>query len=265
MPATRLNFERLELKYLIDEVVADRIRRQISGVCTADRHSTPGRRVGSNDYVINSLYLDSPGLAFHEAKERGDPERVKLRVRTYSADSIATLEIKRRRSNVIEKRRTVVDQKDIREAVQGIAPLSLVTGEGRAALDEFAMIAARSGAMPKLSVRYEREAYESQIDAYARVTFDRNIRVRPTFDWDLFPDARGWCRFDDHWRLDLPTAPVVLELKCETAAIPEWLTDVIHRNQLQQTSFSKYSIGTCLNQRSEGSNVGMSRSLGAMG
>ena len=92
MTATQLNFERLELKYLIDEVVADRIRRQISGVCSADRHSTPGRRAGSNGYVINSLYLDSPGLAFHEAKERGDPERVKLRVRTYSADSIATLD-----------------------------------------------------------------------------------------------------------------------------------------------------------------------------
>ena len=261
MTATQLNFERLELKYLIDEVVADRIRRQISGVCSADRHSTPGRRAGSNGYVINSLYLDSPGLAFHEAKERGDPERVKLRVRTYSADSIATLEIKRRRSNVIEKRRTVVDQKDIGEAVQGIAPLSLVAGQGRAALDEFAMIAARSGAMPKLSVRYEREAYESQIDAYARVTFDRKIRIRPTLDWDLFPDDHGWCRFDDHWRLSLPTAPVVLELKCETAAIPEWLTDLIHRNQLEQTSFSKYSIGTCLNQRSQGSDVGASRSL----
>jgi hypothetical protein len=265
MTATQLNFERLELKYLVDEVVADRIRAQISDVCSADRHSTPGRRAGSNGYIINSLYLDSPGLAFHEAKERGDPDRVKLRVRTYSADSIATLEIKRRRSNVIEKRRTVVDQKDVCEAVQGIAPLSQVRGQSRLALDEFAMIAARSGATPKLSVRYVREAYESQIDFYARVTFDRQIRVRPTLDWDLFPDDRGWCRFDDHWRLSLPTAPVVLELKCETAAIPGWLTDVIHRNQLEQTSFSKYSIGTCLTQRSQGSDVGASRSLGALG
>jgi len=92
LTATQPNFERLELKYLIDEVVADRIRRQISGICSADRHSTQGRRAGSNSYVINSLYLDAPGLAFHEAKERGDPERVKLRVRTYSADFIATLD-----------------------------------------------------------------------------------------------------------------------------------------------------------------------------
>lgn len=265
MNATQLNFERLELKYVIDEVVADRIRHQISGVCNADPHSTAGRRSGSNSYLINSLYLDSPALAFHEAKERGDPERVKLRVRTYSADSIATLEIKRRRSNVIEKRRAVVDQKDVCDAVRGIARSSSMEGKGSVALQEFSEIAARSGATPKLSVRYEREAYESHVDSYARVTFDRNIRVRPTVEWNLFPDDRGWCRFDDHWRLNLPTEPIVLELKCETAVIPAWLTDVIHRNQLEQTSFSKYSIGTCLTQWSQGSDVGASRSLGALG
>lgn len=83
MTATQLNFERLELKYLIDEVVADRIRRQVSGVCSADRRRTPGRRAGSKGYATNSLYLDSPGLAFHEAKERSDLGRVKLRVRAY--------------------------------------------------------------------------------------------------------------------------------------------------------------------------------------
>ena len=115
--------------------------------------------------------------------------------------------------------------------------------------------------MHMLSLHDEREAYESQIDAYARVTFDRKTRIRPTLGWGLFDDGRGEYRFDDHWRLSLPTAPVVLELKCETSAIPEWLTGLIHRNQLEQASFSKHSIGTCLNQRSQGSHVGASRSL----
>ena len=75
---TQLNFERLELKFLIDEVTADRVRRAIASVCSPDRHGSTQRRTGSYGYVINSLYLDSHGLAFHEAKERGDPDRVKL-------------------------------------------------------------------------------------------------------------------------------------------------------------------------------------------
>ena len=54
MTATQFNFERLDLECFIDEVVADRIRRQISSVCSADWHSTPGCRAESNGYVTNS-------------------------------------------------------------------------------------------------------------------------------------------------------------------------------------------------------------------
>ena len=118
--------------------------------------------------------------------------------------------------------------------------------------------------MPNRSRRSCDAAYESQIDRYARVTFDRNIRVRPTAGWDLFPDEAGWCRFDEYWRVGLPTHPVVLELKCETAAIPEWMTEVIRSNELTQTSFSKYSTGTCLTQWQQGRDVRSARSMGAL-
>lgn len=265
MTATQLKFERLELKFLIDETVADRVRDEISAVCTPDLHSSAGRRAGSSGYTINSLYLDTPGLAFHNAKERGDPDRVKLRVRTYSADSLATLEVKRRRSDVIEKRRAVVERKNVPDAVRGRLQSDAMDGQGDSALREFAYLVATSGALPKLSVRYLREAYESRVDPYARVTFDRNIRVNPASTWDLFPDDRNWHHFDDFWRLNLPTHPIVLELKCEAAKVPHWMTDVIHRNQLEQTSFSKYSIGTCISHWIQGRDVSSARSLGALG
>ncbi len=265
MTATQLKFERLELKFLIDETVADQIRDDIGAVCVPDSHSRVGRRAGSNGYTINSLYLDTPGLAFHKAKERGDCDRVKLRVRTYSAGSLATLEVKRRRSNVIEKQRAVVEREDVSDAVHGQLQSDAMGGKGDQALREFAYIAATSGALPKLNVRYVREAYESLVDIYARVTFDRNIRVSPASTWDLFPDDRGWCHFDDYWRVNLPTHPVVLELKCETTKVPHWMTDVIRRNQLTQTSFSKYSTGTCLSHWLHGSDVSGARSLGALG
>lgn len=262
MSSFQSHFERLELKFLVDEIVAERVRQQIRPVCTADRHSAEGRRSGGSGYLINSLYLDTPALAFHEAKERGDPDRVKLRVRTYSELSPATLEVKRRRSNVIDKRRAVVDRENVAEAARGSHPAGDVSER---VVEEFAHIMATSGAHPRLNVRYEREAYESQVDPYARVTFDRNIRVRPARDWDLFPDEVGWCRFDEHWRYtDLPTHPVILELKCETA-VPWWMSDLIRRNDLGQSSFSKYSVGICLTRMLEGSDVSGSRSIGALG
>ena len=90
-------FERLELKFLIEESQAEQIRSQIEPYCEPDPHCREAARgrLGHSGYPISSLYLDTPALAFHEAKERGDPDRIKLRVRTYSDTSPATLEIKR--------------------------------------------------------------------------------------------------------------------------------------------------------------------------
>lgn len=228
-------FERLELKFLIDEGQVDRVRRRIESTCLPDPH---GR--GRGAYTISSLYLDSPSLAFHRAKERGDPDRLKLRVRTYSEDSRATLEMKRRRSNVIDKTRAVVD----RERVEGTATGLLPAPDRRHAdfFESFSRVVATVGALPTLHVRYEREAYESLVDDYARVTFDRQIRVARADDWSLRPNPDAWSRFSDHWGQDRATPPVVMEIKCHSS-IPGWVTDLIRSEHLVQTSFSKYSAG----------------------
>ncbi len=250
MPEFQARFERLELKYLIDELTAERIRAGIEPYCVPDHHSGESAvdRPGRAGYTIHSLYLDTPALAFHQAKVRGDPDRIKLRVRTYSDTSPATLEIKRRHSEVIDKTRAVVDRRFVEEATNGLLPPSAV-GESQARfLRDFAHTAARSGAGPTLSVVYEREAYESLVDVYSRITFDRHIRVRRTSDWDLSPGDDDWVSFDDYWRTDHPTLPVVLEIKCETSSVPFWAIDLIRRNELLQASFSKYSIGISLTQ-----------------
>lgn len=250
-------FERLELKFLIDEVQAARIRSDISPYCVADKHS----RLRAQGYPISSLYLDSPSLAFHRAKERGDSERIKLRVRTYSDTSPATLEIKRRRSNVIDKTRGSVD----RDRVEDVAGGAFQSSGGPCFLDDFATVVATAGALPTLTVRYEREAYESTVDEYARVTFDRRIAVRPTSSWDLLPGDDDWCLFDEHWRTNLCTAPVVMEVKCQTDSLPIWVIDLVRRNDLCQSSFSKYSIGVHLTQQRNGAEMTRSRSARSLG
>jgi SPX domain protein involved in polyphosphate accumulation len=260
-PQTR--FERLELKYLIDESTVERIRAEIEAHCAADPYSTGSApdRPGGAGYTIHSLYLDSPALAFYQAKLRGDPERIKLRVRTYSDTSPATLEIKRRHSSVIRKTRAVVDRRFVEAAANGFLPPTPVADSQLPFLRDFAYTFAGSGAGPTLNVAYEREAYVSLVDAYARITFDRHIRVRRTSDWELCPGHDDWYSFDDHWRTDHPTLPVVLEIKCETSRVPCWVIDLIRRNELCETSFSKYSIGIALTQWRCGGEVAPAHSL----
>ena len=256
-------FERLELKYLVDEITTADIRRQIAPYCLPDKHSSQAAtdRPGMKGYPIRSLYLDTPSLAFHNAKERGDPDRIKLRIRTYSDTSPAILEIKRRRRDVIDKTRGIVDRDRVKEVAHGM----VVDPEQGRFLSEFSGLIATAGAEPKLSVKYEREAYVSQVDDYARVTFDRHIEVQSATNWDLSPENESWCSFNEYWQTDHFTLPVVMEIKCRTSSLPHWVIDMVRENALAQTSFSKYSIGIHLTHRHDGQRANRSRSARALG
>lgn len=238
--------DRLEIKYLIDESLADRLRRDIASFCEADSHNEDDRK--QPGYSISSLYLDSPNFAFYRAKERGDSERLKLRVRTYGDAPTAVLEIKRRISEFVAKSRATVSRSEVERAVAGLADTSDQPAEVRRCIDEFAYIVAASGAQPTLQVRYDREAYISAIDQYARATFDRNIAARRQEDWAPMSSSNNWCEFNDFLRPDEANRCVMLELKCETS-IPFWMSDLVRRHSLVAQSFSKYSIGIQLTGR----------------
>jgi len=266
MSGFETRFQRLELKFLIDEPRADLIRRQLEPYCAIDPHSLdhPRREDGHIGYEISSLYLDTPALAFHRAKERGDADRLKLRVRTYSKTSRATLEVKRRHSDVIDKIRAVVDRDRVETCVDGLLGDFEVDDHTQAFLHQLGLLVATSGAGPTLTVRYDREAYASVVDHYARVTFDRQIRARRTEIWDLSPpEDESWVRFDDHWKTHHLTLPIVMEIKCRKA-VPFWLIDLIRRNNLSRCSFSKYSIGISLTGERLGHRDAYARSAKAM-
>lgn len=245
-------FERLELKYVIDEFTADQIRSSIEPYCRPDAHNRESKghaELGSHDhpgYGVRSLYLDSPALALFRAKERGDAERIKLRVRTYT-DSLSdpVLEIKRRISDVVSKTRASVDRSNVEGVARGCFPATS-DPEMQHFLNDFALTSTRLGAQPTLWVCYDREAYTSDVNTYARVTFDRQIVARRTHDWSFDAGSyEDWCRFDDHRSPDLRTKNVVLELKCDSF-IPNWITNLIQTHALKRQSFSKYGVGIYL-------------------
>ncbi len=245
-------FERLECKYLIDERKVDQVRKHLEPYCQPDRHNIRSAESGGLfGYPLSSLYLDSPGLAFHEAKQRGDSDRLKLRIRTYEDLDAAVLELKRRVSDVVEKTRARVDARQVREIALGrVVPLD-ADPDMRLFLSRYARIATQYCVGPSLQLRYQREAYSSSVDQYARVTFDRQIVAQRTDDWSLEPDADHGCFFDDWWRPGFSGKPVLLELKCH-ARMPGWMIELAKRNDLERVSFSKYSVGIYLTGRHMG-------------
>lgn len=229
MPYQEL-FERLELKYLIDEATAQAIRRAIRPYCEADTYNgTMG--VG---YPIRSLYLDSPTLFCFRSKERGDHDRFKLRARVYSPDGAVNLEIKRKRGDVIWKERAALPRAGWADAAQGFATGAL---RNPRAVERFARLVASIGAEPKMLIDYEREAYASRMDGYARVTFDRRVMWAPMSEWSL--TGGDLLPLQTAQTSDMAHA-VVLELKCEQF-MPAWLLDVIRGFQLNRVGFSKYN------------------------
>jgi hypothetical protein len=248
-------FQRLELKYVIDEPTAVRIRRDLASYCDMDAHCTApqGGAAGGapNSYLIKTLYLDTPSLTFHQAKERGEAERFKLRIRKYTGRGAIAVELKRRSRDIIDKTRAMVEPDGIEAAARGTGKPIDDSAEGQQFLGQFSRLVATTGAKPSLLVRYWREAHASRVDSYARVTFDRRIAMQRTRAWSADGDPAGWCELDHHLVRRAPRPFVVLEFKCQLR-VPEWMTDLIRRHCLWRGSISKYSLGIYLTDRKLG-------------
>jgi hypothetical protein len=83
---------------------------------------------------------------------------------------------------------------------------------------------------PAVFLSYEREAYYSEDGTDFRVTFDDTILCRQS-DLSLASDIYG--------TPILPDDKVLMEIKC-SGGIPLWMTEVLSREKIYKTSFSKY-------------------------
>ena len=216
--------ERLEKKYLIDEPTAARIAAAIAPYCTEDTH-------GAGGYTIHSVYWDTLDLAFYQLNATKQSHRKKPRVRYYGLEATGPLflELKRKDQDVVVKTRREIPN----------ARWPAILDEPVQNDDGFLPTVHLYGAQPTVHVRYEREAYISDLDTYARVTFDRNLRCAPAYDPSLAINDDELIYFDDPRTFFAPGSFVVLELKC-LDLIPHWMAELAARFDLNQVGFSKY-------------------------
>ena len=83
---------------------------------------------------------------------------------------------------------------------------------------------------PTVFLSYEREAYYASDGSDFRVTFDNHILSRQT-DLSLEADVGG--------TPILPENMILMEIKT-SGGIPLWMTEILSRERIYKTSFSKY-------------------------
>ncbi len=238
-PVSPLLLQRYELKYLIPLHMVDEISKFVEGHCVMDYYSEIAPQ---NSYVINSLYFDTFTNHLLRMKLAGLDGTYSLRVRSYGYEPQLPIftEVKYKKNDFSNKMRAKIDIEDWAEMLQnGLAPFDM-DPKSRSFLEQFIYLMHKDGAYPRVLTQYRRKAYLSEIDVYARVTFDRDLRYQISDGiYNIHPDEKQMCHYDLDEIYEHPERPVILELKCEKQ-IPLWMKQLIQRFDLTRRGFSKY-------------------------
>ena len=232
----KLQTNRYELKYVIDEQRANSLRHYIQAYLPPDEHV---ENTDTCSYPVYSLYLDSPSLVLYRQTTQGIKNRFKLRIRFYDNDlaSPAFLEIKRRITNVIRKERTAISKEGVIEFLNGIRPdvSQIIHSNGNRggsnALDRFCDLCEEIGAIGSVYVCYVREAYVSPNSNNLRITIDRRLRGGAVgTKAKLSSPVKG---------VPARVNGAVLEVKY-VDVFPQWVQDMIYEFDLERCSMAKY-------------------------
>jgi VTC domain len=236
MRADRMQQSRFELKYLVSEIMAERVRDFVRCYLSMDEFS-----VGKPNYSypVHSLYLDSDNLEIYWRTINGDKNRFKLRLRYYSdhVDSPVFFEVKRRMKDVILKQRGGVKQSAVALLLAGHFPeqehLVSNSPKGFVAVQKFCQLMTELHAKPMSHIFYQREAYVSDDDE-VRVTMDREVYSEP----NLEPRIKVKMTRPVHAFKGF----VILELKF-TNRFPNWFRELVRMANVMQCGAAKYVSG----------------------
>lgn len=219
-------FKRYELKYMLTKQQKEIILEAMKPYMALDDY---GRT------TIRNIYYDTDNYRLIRRSIEKPAYKEKLRVRSYrrvNAEENVFVELKKKYESVVYKRRLHMPQKQAeRWLATGQKPgqgESSATAQISAEIDYFLKF--YESLHPVLFLSYEREAYYSLTGDDFRVTFDDHILCRQE-DLSLTAEVKG--------EPILEEGKVLMEIKC-SGGIPLWMTEVLSREKIFKTSFSKY-------------------------
>lgn len=214
-------FKRYELKYMLTLEQKEKVLEAIAPHMKLDKY---GRT------TIRNLYYDTDTYLLIRRSIEKPKYKEKLRVRSYSQatdDSTVFVELKKKHKHIVYKRRISLPYKKATRWLSGDKHTdkhTQISKEIDYFLDYYGTL------HPTLFLSYEREAYYSNDGSNFRVTFDDTILCRQN-DLSLESDVYGTSI--------LEKGKVLMEIKC-SGGIPLWMTEVLSREKIYKTSFSKY-------------------------
>lgn len=221
-------FNRVEKKYLIHETLMNQLIREINPYVKLDAHCE------NNDfYTISNIYFDTDNDALIRKSIEKPVYKEKLRLRSYGVpnlDSTVFLEIKKKYNGIVNKRRVVLSLQEAYDfTLQGIIPQGH-DYTSRQIIKELDYFIKFYKPCPKLFLAYDRVAMFGIDNPELRITMDKSIRTR-----------RQNLRLEkgDFGELLLSADQILMEIKSSTS-IPLWLTNILTKYDIRQTSFSKY-------------------------
>lgn len=214
-------FKRYEIKYILTEAQQKIILNAMEPHMALDDY---GRT------TIRNLYFDTDNYRLIRHSIEKPAYKEKLRIRSYrkaSPDTPVFVELKKKYKGVVYKRRVPLQEKD---AVNWICAGNSCTKKTQIT-DEIDYFLEYYGSLhPTVFLSYEREAFYSKDGSDFRVTFDDHILCRQS-NLSLESDVGG--------NLILDEGLVLMEIKC-SGGIPLWMTEVLSKERIYKTSFSKY-------------------------
>ncbi len=217
-------FQRIEVKYLLDDEQYKKLLKKLENIAAIDSYGKTS---------ILNIYFDTPDYTLIERSLEKPKYKEKLRLRTYgvaSDDTNAFIEIKKKYDGVVYKRRISMKYKEAIDYLVNGKPLkekSQISNE----IDYFLKF--YKGIRPAMAISYDRIAMAGIYDPDLRITFDSNIRWRT--------DKLSLKEGNTGKEILLP-GQHLMELKIAGAMSIE-LAKILDELNIRQTSFSKYGRG----------------------
>ena len=214
-------FQRYELKYLLTKEQKERILEAIQPYMCLDKY---GRT------TIRNIYFDTENYRLIRRSIEKPVYKEKLRIRSYAgkkSDGLVFVELKKKYKKVVYKRRLTMTEDAAMRWLKREEPCNDDSQISRE-IDYF--LSYYDGLMPRLFLSYEREAYYCREGGEFRLTFDENIICRQT-ELSFESDAGGIPVLEED--------KVLMEIKC-VGGMPLWMTEILSKEQIYKTSFSKY-------------------------
>lgn len=217
---------RHEYKYLIDAMQKEVLGIRAQGVLERDKHVEE-----NGEYLIRSLYFDSPEDTCFYENENGDDPREKYRIRFYNCDTSAIrLECKAKMRGMTRKTSCPVTVEQCRHFMAGGIPEPDAEISPKQAAMFYEM--RRRCLRPVVIVQYTRAPYVYTA-GNVRVTFDDGISSSN--------DIAGFLEQEIALRSVLPAGRSILEVKWDEL-LPSHIKGQLMLDTLQWTSFSKYYL-----------------------